>query len=95
MRGMYEQIPYRKGRVASKLHTPAHLTMPLRVNRPNMKHRLIFEDVMRAKCSCGEWAYIGLTAEANASIKKVYRYHTELQTLPRKVARKVKSKKKG
>jgi hypothetical protein len=43
-----------------------------------MKHKLQIADLMRAKCSCGQWEYVGITAEASASIKKIYQYHYAL-----------------
>lgn len=39
------------------------------------KCKLVVEDLMRAQCSCGQWSYVGLTAEAHLSIKKLYKYH--------------------
>jgi hypothetical protein len=52
-----------------------------------MKHQLVFENMMSAKCSCGEWAYIGLSPEAKTSIQKVYKYHL---TVPPKKTKKRK-----
>ncbi len=49
-----------------------------------MKHKLVFENLMSAKCECGEWKYIGLSHEAQASIKKVFAYHLGPAVKPKK-----------
>jgi hypothetical protein len=40
-----------------------------------MKHKLVFENMMAAQCSCGEWKYVGLSPEARLGIEKIYKYH--------------------
>lgn len=53
------------------------------------KHKLILDGMMSAKCSCGEWRYVGILSEANKAIRKVFSYHA---TPVRKV-KKVEAKK--
>jgi len=40
-----------------------------------MKHKLILDGMMSAKCSCGEWRYVGILSEASKAIKKIFSYH--------------------
>jgi hypothetical protein len=39
------------------------------------KCKLVIANLIEAKCSCGEWTYIGMTPEAQSAIQKVYNYH--------------------
>lgn len=47
-----------------------------------MEHKLILEGVLKARCSCGGWKYIGLTPEASKSVEKVYKYHSDFAGIP-------------
>ncbi len=58
-----------------------------------MKHKLIIEGLMQAKCSCGLWQYIGIMPEANRAIKQVHHYHASFGKTP-KTPKKVKKTKK-
>lgn len=57
-----------------------------------MKHKLILEGMMQATCSCGQWRYVGIMAEASKAIEKVHSYHAGFDV---RVKKAVKERKKG
>lgn len=53
-----------------------------------MKHKLVIEGTLKARCECGGWQYIGITPEASKAIEQVFHYHADFDKVVKKTKRK-------
>lgn len=51
-------------------------------------HELILEGTFKAKCTCGNWKYVGILPETKKAINEIHKFHLWGHFKPKKAKRK-------